>query len=51
MDRFDVLNAVSKRKSKFVRAGINEADALIRAEADVSSEYHISLPAIKKLVG
>ena len=51
MDIFDVLAVVSKRKKAFMHAGLNENDALVRAELDVSEEYHISLFDIKKLVG
>ena len=51
MDIFDVLNAISKRKKTFMHSGINEKNALMKAEFDVSKEYHISLFDIKKLVG
>jgi hypothetical protein len=50
MDIFDVLNAISKRKQAIINSGMDEQDALIRAELDVSDEYHISLFDIKKLV-
>ena len=50
MDRFDVLTAISKRKKTFINSGINENKALIKAEIDVSKEYHIPLFDIKKLV-
>ncbi len=50
MDIFEVLNAISKRKKAIMNSGTDEQDALIRAELDVSNEYHISLFDIKKLV-
>ncbi|SNQ62038.1 hypothetical protein [Candidatus Methanoperedens nitratireducens] len=51
MDIFDVLTAISKRKKAFMCSGINEHDALIKAQVDVSKEYHISLSDIKWLAG
>ena len=51
MDIFDVLKAISKRKAEFVRIGINENDAIKKAESDISSEYHIPLRDIKRLYG
>jgi hypothetical protein len=51
MDIFDVLTAISKRKMAFMHAGVNENEALIKAEFYVSKDYHISLLDIKKLVG
>jgi hypothetical protein len=51
MDIFDVLTAISKKKKAFMHNGINEREALIKAELDVSEEYHISLFDVKKLVG
>jgi hypothetical protein len=50
MDIFDVLTAISKKKKTFMHSGINENEALIKAEFDVSNEYHIPLFDIKKLV-
>jgi hypothetical protein len=35
----------------FMHAGVNENEALIKAEFDVSTDYHISLLDIEKLVG
>lgn len=49
MDIFDVLKAVSKRKVELVRVGMNEYEALINAEFDISSEFHIRLQDIRKL--
>jgi hypothetical protein len=49
MDIFEVLTAISKRKKAFVNNGINETEALAKAEIDVSKDYHISLFDIKKL--
>ncbi len=51
MDIFDVLGAISKRKVSLMHTGINECDALTKAELDISIEYHISLFDIEKLVG
>jgi hypothetical protein len=50
MDVFDVLTAISKRKIIFVNSGINELEALMQAEFEISNEYHIPLFDIKKLV-
>jgi hypothetical protein len=50
MDVFDVLTAISKRKKALVHSGINEHEALIKAQLDVSKEYHISLFDIKRLI-
>ncbi len=50
MDIFDVLTAISKRKKAFMHSGINENEALVKAELEVSREYRISLFDIKKLV-
>ncbi len=50
MDIFEVLSAISKRKKAFMISGNNENEALMKAELDVSKEYHISLFDIKKLV-
>ncbi|KCZ70414.1 hypothetical protein ANME2D_03329 [Candidatus Methanoperedens nitroreducens] len=51
MDIFDVLTAISKRKIAFMHNGINEREALMRAELDISREYNIALLDIKKLSG
>ncbi|KCZ70711.1 hypothetical protein ANME2D_02734 [Candidatus Methanoperedens nitroreducens] len=51
MDIFDVLTAISERKTAAIRMGMNEYDALMKAICDISKEYHISLPDVKKLVG
>jgi hypothetical protein len=50
MDVFEVLTAISKRKKALMHSGINEKEALMKAELDVSKEYHISLLDIKRLV-
>jgi len=50
MDIFEVLSAISKRKKAFINSGINEHEALMKAEFDVSKEYHIPLFDIRKLV-
>lgn len=51
MDIFDVLTAISERKITFIHSGMNEQEALSKANLDISREYHISLLDIKKLVG
>jgi len=51
MDIFDVLSAISKRRTHLMNRGITEHKALIKAENVVSKEFHIPLPDIKKLVG
>jgi len=51
MDIFDVLKAISKRKMDSVNAGMNENEAMVKAEFEVSKEYHIPLLDIKKLLG
>ncbi len=51
MDIFEVLAAISARKNSFIHSGINETKALMKAERDVSIEYHISLLDIRRLVG
>ncbi len=50
MDIFEVLTAISKRKKALMHSGIDEEEALIKAELEVSKEYNISLFDIKKLV-
>jgi hypothetical protein len=50
MDIFEVLSAISKRKKAFMYSGINEHEAMIKAERDVSKDYHIPMFDIKKLV-
>jgi hypothetical protein len=50
MDIFEVLSAISKRKKAFIHSGIKEHEALMKAELDVSKDYHISLFDIKRLV-
>ncbi|VVB85113.1 Uncharacterised protein [uncultured archaeon] len=50
MDIFEVLSAISKRKKAFMHSGIDESEALSKAELVVSNEYHIPLFDIKKLV-
>lgn len=51
MDIFDVLSAISKKKIAFMYRGIDEHEAMIKAELDVSKDYHIPLFDIEKLVG
>jgi hypothetical protein len=51
MDIFDVLTAISKKKIAFMQANMNEHKALIKAEVEISKEYHISLVDIQKLSG
>jgi len=51
MDIFDVLTAISKKKIAFMKANMNENKALIKAEFEISKEYHIPLIDIQKLLG
>ncbi len=51
MDIFEVLAAISRKKKIFMHRGISEYDALKKAEQDISKEYHIPMPDIKKLDG
>ncbi len=51
MDIFDVLTAISKRKTSLIRIGMNEPDALLRAMHDIALEYHIHILDIKRLIG
>ena len=50
MDIFDVLSTISKKKKRFMHSGISAHRALLKAELDVSKEYHIPLFDIRKLV-
>jgi hypothetical protein len=50
MDIFEVLSAIIKRKIAIIHSGIDEQEALIKAELDISKEYHIPLFDIKKIV-
>ncbi len=50
MDIFEVLTAILKRKKVLMHSGINEHEALDKAQLDISKEYHVSLLDIKKLV-
>ena len=51
MDIFDVLTAISERKITFMQSGMNEQEAVMKANLEISREYHIRLLDIKKLVG
>lgn len=51
MDIFDILKAVLKRKTDLIHAGMNENEALIKAEFDVSQNYRVLLRDVKKLIG
>jgi hypothetical protein len=51
LDIFDVLTAISKRKMIFMQKDMNENDALNKAGFEISTEYHIPLLDIKKLLG
>lgn len=51
MDIFEVLTAISKRRTSLMNRGLNENKALLKAERVVSKEYHIPMPDIQKLVG
>jgi hypothetical protein len=51
MDIFDVLTAISRRKKAYMNENMNENKALIKAEFEISEEYHIPLNDIQKLLG
>jgi hypothetical protein len=51
MDIFDVLTAIFKRRMAFMQTDMSENDALVKAEFEISNEYHIPLLDIKKLLG
>jgi hypothetical protein len=51
MDIFDILKAVSKRKTQFIHEGMIEKDASNKAKFLVSEEYHVSLHDITKIYG
>lgn len=51
MDIFDILKAISKRKTEFICEGIVEKDASKKAKFAVSKEYHVSLSDIRKICG
>ncbi|VVB84382.1 Uncharacterised protein [uncultured archaeon] len=51
MDVFGVLDAISKRKDEFLRTGLNERKAMVKAMNAVSGEYHIPLLDVRKIVG
>jgi hypothetical protein len=51
MDIFDVLKDIVKRKTEFVRVGMNECEALKNAELNTSREYHIQLCDVERLCG
>ena len=49
MDIFDILKAISKRKTEFIHNGMIEKDASNKAKFAVSEEYHVSLHDIRKI--
>lgn len=51
MDIFDILKAISKRKTEFIRGGMIEKDASNQAKFVVSEEYHVPLHDIRKICG
>ena len=51
MDIFDVLKDIMKRKTEFIRVGMNECEALKNAKLNTSKEYHIPLCDIKRIYG
>lgn len=51
MDIFDILKAISKRKTQFVHEGMKEKDASNKAKFVVSEEYHVSLHDVRKICG
>ena len=50
MDIFEVLSSISKRKKAFMHSGFDEHEAMVKAELDVSKDYHIPIFDIKKIV-
>lgn len=51
MDIFDILKAISKRKTEFMHNGMIEKYASNKAKFEVSKEYHIPLHDIRKICG
>lgn len=51
MDIFDILKAISRRKTQFIREGMIEKDASNKAKFAVSEEYHVPLHDIRKICG
>lgn len=51
MDIFDILKAISKRKTEFICKGMREKDASKKAKFEVSEEYHVPLHDIRKICG
>lgn len=51
MDIFDILKAISKRKTEFIREGMVEKDASSKAKFAISEEYHVPLHDIRKICG
>ena len=51
MDIFDILKAISQRKSELMREGMIEKDAINKARCTVSKEYHVPLHDIRKICG
>lgn len=51
MDVFDILRAISKRKTRFIHEGMIEKDASNKAEFEVSEEYHVPIYDIRKISG
>ena len=51
MDIFDVLKAITERKTNLLQKGMDERIALKNAVCDISNEYHIQLSDIRRLCG
>lgn len=51
MDIFDILKAISKRKTEFIRDGMIERDASKKAKFVISEEYHVPINDIRKICG
>lgn len=51
MDIFDILKAISKRKTEFIHEGMKEKDASNKAKFEVSKDYHVPMHDIRKICG
>lgn len=51
MDIFDILKAISKKRTEFIHEGMIERDASNKAKFAVSEEYHVPLRDIRKICG
>ncbi len=51
MDIFDILRAISKKRTEFIREGMIEKDASKKAKFMISEEYHVPMNDIRKICG